>query len=114
MLSALDFARAKQSQIIDAILRIETADEMRAFYRAWCEALDQARPDLSPANREAIVRANIGWCFGEGMVPERAKLWHETVGAAHPYGITPETTPEQAFQLGLRAGEALKRTKGGG
>lgn len=91
--------------LVGAIMAVDNADDARRFYAGYLEEL-QRRDDLTrPA--EEIVRANIGWCFGEGMPSERIAMWVESTGSAHPIFGTMATppTPEEALEAGRRLGE---------
>jgi hypothetical protein len=87
---------------IRAVLAVEDEADARRFfdgYVAWLEAQpDRALPALD------VARANVGWCFGEGMSPERVAMWHRLTGSAHPMFGTSMPTPEQAFAAGMKAG----------
>lgn len=100
------FDRFTIGDLIRAILVIDNPTDAKAFYVSYVEELNK-RDDLKdPA--EAIARANIGWCFGEGMARERIAMWVETTSSAHPvFGTMVEPlTPEDAFEAGRRMGEA--------
>lgn len=93
-----------------AVMAIASDQDARLFYDGYLRYLD-----LLPAEKrsqrytpEEVAKGNIGWCFGEGMAPERIAMWVKACGAAHPVFGTfdPPPTPEEAFAAGLRAGQA--------
>jgi hypothetical protein len=88
---------------IGAVLAIETPEDARRFYEGNVEYL-AAAPQLSDPP-EKIARANLGWCFGEGMKPERVEMWIKVCDASHPVFGTTRPTPEGAFQAGLKLGK---------
>jgi hypothetical protein len=86
---------------IRAVLTVEDEADARRFfdgYVAWLESQpERTLPALD------VARANVGWCFGEGMTPERVAMWHRLTGSAHPVFGTSKPTPEQAFAAGMNA-----------
>jgi hypothetical protein len=66
---------------IRAVLAVENAGDARLFYDGYLEwgRLHYTSTDQPP---EQIVSANIGWCFGEGMSPEKIAMWPRE--AKHP------------------------------
>lgn len=72
---------------IRAVLAVDTPEHAKAFY-AGCVAFIQDEINAgtwrSRHSAEDAARANIGWCFGEGMAPEKIAMWTATCQAAHP------------------------------
>jgi hypothetical protein len=80
------------------------ADALR-FYDG-CVAHLEAQPDRKdPA--DCVAKANIGWCFGEGMDSDRVAMWRKVCGASHPvFGpMTTKVLPEEAFAAGQQAAQ---------
>jgi hypothetical protein len=92
---------------IRAVLAIEEEADARRFFDghvAWLEAQpERTLPALD------MARANVGWCFGEGMTPEHVAMWHRLTGSAHPVFGTSKPTPEQAFAAGMSARRKARR-----
>jgi hypothetical protein len=91
---------------IRAVLRIDNPEDARRFYQG-CVAYTQAQIDSGKweARHTPIeaANANIGWCFGEGMAPERITMWREVSGACHPvFGISLPSSPQAAFDAGVQ------------
>lgn len=88
---------------IFAVADMETARDFKKSYIEWQTAHhnDAGPQKYTPSQ---IVELNIGWCFGDDMDPERIKMW-SALGASHPiFGMT-QPTPEQAFEMGVAAGQ---------
>jgi hypothetical protein len=86
---------------IRAVLAVEDEADARRFfdgYVAWLEA----QPDCTLPALD-VARANVGWCFGEGMAPELVAMWHRLTGSAHPVFGTGKPSPEQALAAGMNA-----------
>ena len=89
---------------IKSIGNYEDAREFYEGYATWNEA-HKPSPDY-PYSGEEIAKANIGYCFGEGMASERIQMWREVTGAEHPYGPGIENaTPTELFEAGQRMAE---------
>lgn len=86
--------------LISAIMAIDNEPDAYKFikkYREWLQ--EQKTPDT-----ESVIKANVGWCFGEGMKPETITMWVKVCGASHPiFGRTLPTTT-QALQMGKKWG----------
>jgi hypothetical protein len=103
---------------VRAVLAIENVDDARRFYLG-CVAHIQAQIDAgtwqsgTTANAEEGARSNIGWCYGEGMSPERCRMWVEACGAVHPvFGAGPVGADEAlkvGREMGRRAAESGAR-----
>jgi hypothetical protein len=96
------------SDFIGAVLDIAAEADARKFYNGYLEA---ARHDsgIEGEAAEKLARSNIGWCFGEGMSPERIEMWSRVCGAAHPVFGTKTPSPEEAFAAGLKLGKEHRR-----
>ena len=99
--------------LTSAILSIDDPAQATAFhegYLEWQRALLLAAHPSDGGRFEApeeIVRFNIGWCFGEGMDPQRVEMWVAVCDARHPvFGVT-KPTADEAFEAGIRMGEAM-------
>lgn len=68
---------------IRAVLDIDNKEDAERFIRGYMEWLKE-QPDLDERGPEFVMRSNIGWCFGEGMKPERIAMWNKVCGATHP------------------------------
>jgi hypothetical protein len=88
---------------IRAVLSIGNKEEAAEFYQDLLQYISRQK-ELSDTP-ENIAKANIGWCFGEGMSEDRRAIWREVCGAAHPiFGSMKnmEVSPEEAFEAGRR------------
>ena len=77
-------------EFIRAVVVIDTPEDAKEFFEA--AVVWRGNRPLSPGNTPvSAVQDDIGWCFGEGMYPERIKMWSEVCQASHPvFGlITP-------------------------
>lgn len=89
-------------QFINAVFQISNEHDAARFYRGHVEWLN-GREDLNQSP-ETVAKANIGWCYGEGMAAERQEMWSRTTGAAHPVFGRSIPTPEEAFEIGRGLG----------
>jgi hypothetical protein len=62
----------------------------------------------SRCSAEEGARANIGFCFGEGMASERVQMWIKVCDACHPWFGQAVPSGETAFRLGFAAGSARR------
>jgi hypothetical protein len=94
---------------VGAVMAIETPENAKAFYEGLVLHV-QAKIDAgvweSACNAEEAARADIGWCFGEGMSPERIAMWSAVCAATHPVFGTSLPTPAEAYAAGLVQGVA--------
>jgi len=93
--------------ILHAVHNIASASEARQFLEDYSAFLE-SKGCGSKEKCSSIARANIGWCFGEGLSQERIDFWNEAVGAEHPYFGTKKPTMEEAFEMGVAAGRKAK------
>jgi hypothetical protein len=92
-------------EFIRRVLAIKDPDAASAFFN---ETLAQLRVDYpGTPDPEAVVRSNIGWCFGEGMTIPCRKMWTAVCGAEHPvFGkMERSPTPEEALRAGMELGK---------
>ena len=62
-----------------------TAREYFEGYVEWLRFWRETHPqDAGRFTVEQTAKANIGWCFGEGMEPEISAMWVRVCGASHP------------------------------
>lgn len=64
------------SEFVGAVMAVDTPEDAKEFFGtavAWREG-KPPNPGYTPVS---AVQADIGWCFGEGMAPERIKMWSE-------------------------------------
>jgi hypothetical protein len=102
-------------QFIRAVLAIDNPEDARKFYDsclAW-QIWMRTQPEYEGSKHtpEEVVRANIGWCFGEGMAQERINMWYQVTGATHPAFGVAKMTPEAAFEYGKAQGGAMKNNE---
>lgn len=107
--------RQTVGQFIRDVMAIDTEEEMGAFFDHYVAELVGQGQTVERA--KVIARANIGWCFGEGMPADIIDKWVEVTDSAHPiFGIV-MPTPEQALALGYKWGKEIrhreKEFKGG-
>lgn len=93
-----DFSTHTVADFIIAVTRVTSEEDARAFYEGYVAWLKD-RPDLS-APAEAVARADIGWCFGEGMCNDSIAMWVRACGASHPVFGQTVPSPEEAFRMG--------------
>lgn len=82
-------------EFINAVISVKSEPEAVKFverYRQWLI-------DKYPTPDE-ILRANIGWCFGEGMKDEYRTMWIKVCGASHPVFGQIMVTAEEALNAG--------------
>lgn len=89
---------------VSAVMEIDNPEDAAEFYAGSLSYYAAGGAD-DPAS---VAKANIGWCFGEGMASERIAMWQEVCGAQHPIFAYPATgehpTPVEAFEAGMRYG----------
>lgn len=96
---------------IRAVLAIGTPEDARRFYEghvAFIERQIEAGTWTSPCTAEVGACVNIGWCFGEGMAPERIAMWQKVCQAVHPIFGTIMPSPAEALMEGQHMGEAMR------
>jgi hypothetical protein len=87
--------------LIGAIMAVDNDADARRFYDGYVVSIREVgKTKELPAD---VARSNIGWCFGEGMEPDRIAMWRRVCDAVHPVFGTYETppTPAQAFDAGV-------------
>lgn len=92
-------------EFVSAVFSITNESDALEFYKGYL-LYQQSHPDRESSNftDEQATKQNIGWCFGEGMDPEKIEMWIKVCGASHPvFGTTIPTTRE-AFEAGLQMG----------
>jgi hypothetical protein len=94
------------SEMLAAILRITRTPAMLVFFSHYVDALRETGQTLEEAVTTA--RATIGWAYGEGMPPERVRMWRAATGAEHPAGTIEDMTLDEIFEAGKRWGAASK------
>ena len=99
---SLEPAQFTIGSFISATMSITDPEDAAAFYAGLVDNLN-SQPDLNPRGAEYVARANIGWCFGEGMKPELIAMWSAVTGASHPvFGTTMPSTSKESFDAGVR------------
>lgn len=97
---------------IRAVLAIDNEGDAGRFYRgelAFVQRQMDAGKWEGKGTATQAAHANIGWCFGEGMIPERIAMWGRVCDASHPVFGTVMPSPEVALKMGCEHGEKLKR-----
>ncbi len=99
--------RVTVADIISATLSINDWTEASQFFASYAWWIAENYPG---SNAAETARANIGWCFGEGMSPVQRRMWYIVADVRHPFFGTmdPPPSPEEAFQAGLDYGERMK------
>ena len=83
--------------LVYAILAIDNEQDMSVFFADHvAEIKRQIQAGTWESDLDAIggARANIGWCYGEGMKLERIAMWKRVTGASHP--IFGDTLPRDS------------------
>jgi hypothetical protein len=96
-------------------MAIENGTDAKTFFDGYVKVLSEVPEEKRnwDADRTAadVARSNIGWFFGEGMSPEKIKMWSEVTGASHPaFGIS-TPTPQEALEIGLKMGEKMRKAR---
>lgn len=99
----LDEGKFTIGALIDATMSIRDPEDAAAFYVGMVEYLNE-QPDLDPRGAEYVAKANIGWCFGEGMYPELKAMWNDVTGATHPVFDMSSPSATEAFAAGMKHG----------
>ena len=89
---------------VGAVLAIKDAADAQRFYSGcvhWHSIYGQD-DKLTP---DAVAKANIGWCFGEGMPSDQREMWIRVCGASHPVFGQSIPSAEDAFRMGIAAGK---------
>lgn len=95
---------------VNAVFHVLNGGDARLFYDGyleWMNLRDPAKRSGQPATE--VCRANIGWCFGEGMAPEKIKMWIQVCDASHPIFGQTKPSHEMAFELGVEQGKAMRK-----
>ena len=92
--------------LINEIMAIDNENDARTFFADYCAWLTTS-PTTKPYKSEEVARANIGWCFGEGMKLERRNMWINVCAASHP--VFGQTVP--TFDEALKAGMDWAKAK---
>ncbi|KKL19293.1 hypothetical protein LCGC14_2466930, partial [marine sediment metagenome] len=82
--------------------------DAKKFYQGYLGFLEQF-PETK-GDKERVARSNIGWCFGEGMTPDKIKMWSTVCEASHPVFGTTVPTSEEALEAGIKHGKKLRTT----
>ena len=90
-------------EFVEAVFSVENEEDAREFYFGYLEYLRKLSELVGGAER--IARGNIGWCFGEGMAPEKITMWSEPSGASHPVFGTGIPSPKEALEAGIKIGK---------
>jgi hypothetical protein len=101
---------------VSAVLEIDNAVDAAEFHAGYLafmrNGMEAGLPGFDPRYDPIhVAKANIGWCFGEGMAPERMAMWRDVCEAEHPVfgAMTVPPTPEEAFRAGLNMGKGWQR-----
>jgi hypothetical protein len=80
--------------LMSAIFAIQEPSEAKDFFESYL-AWQRHQPPDPRWTPEQVVRANIGWCFGEGMEQKYVEMWAQ-LGGSHPVFGTAKLTPDKA------------------
>lgn len=86
-----------------AVLAIENDDDARRFYRG-CVHFHATHGVDAPYTPWSVTKANIGWCYGEGMSEERRTMWIRVCDASHPVFGQSMPSMGEAFEMGRTLG----------
>ena len=89
---------------VEAVLAVKNEDDARRFYSGCVHWHSIYRQDTKLAP-DVVAKANIGWCFGEGMPDDRREMWIRVCGASHPIFGQTIPSPEDALRMGVAAGK---------
>jgi len=89
---------------ISAVMSIDNETDARRFFEGCLDF--QEEHGEAGADHLAVVRSNIGWCYGEGMTEERKRMWIATTGSLHPIFGGMKPTAEEAFAAGIKAAQS--------
>jgi len=88
-----------KADFIGALMAIDDSTEALHFYLGYVDWLTETYPGHDAV---ATARANISWCFGEGLRSDAQTMWRVVCDAKHPvFGDTLDSTTD-AFQAGVR------------
>ena len=85
--------------LIREILRIDNEADAQEFYTDYCVHL-AGQPATEGYTPQGVAKANIGWCFGEGMEAEKRAMWIKVCDASHPIFGTRIPTFGEALKAG--------------
>jgi hypothetical protein len=90
--------------LISAVFSVDTQEEASTFYEGYLVWLLKQADVSDIEHTRSVAKANIGWCFGEGMSQEKRELWR-SVGASHPVfgSMQTDPSPKEALDAGRRA-----------
>jgi hypothetical protein len=93
---------------VQAIMAIDSINSARSFYEGYVEWIIDNTGVESRSEAELVAESNIGFCYGEGMSPDRIAMWKEACSAEHPLFGATMPTPEEAFAEGVKRGSMAK------
>jgi hypothetical protein len=93
---------------VQAIMAIDSINSARSFYEGYVEWLLDNAEFESQSDAERVAKSNIGFCYGEGMSPDRIAMWKEACSAEHLLFGATMPTPEEAFAEGVKRGSMSK------
>lgn len=94
-------------ELVNTVLKIDNATDAKSFYDwsvDWVQRQIDAGTWKSDYNAVNATRANIGWCYGEGMSKDRIAMWVEACNASHPVFGQVLPSPQEAIDSGKRLG----------
>ena len=102
-----DEAKYTIGQLIHAVLAIHNEADAKLFYDGYVEWIEVSPETDARYTSVQVARMNIGWCFGEGMSPDKVKMWREVCNAFHPVfgSMEAPVTPEEAISQGIKMGK---------
>ncbi len=105
-----DESRHTIGQLIRAVLAISNEADAKLFYDGYLEWMTDHLEADSQYTPEQVAKANVGWCFGEGMAKDKVKMWRDVCDASHSVFGSMETpvTPEEAVAQGIKMGKETK------
>lgn len=94
-------------EFVTEVLSIKDEQSARNFVEEYLRWLQRHPHPEETHTPEQLMRANIGWCFGEGMEDRYQAMWIKVCGASHLiFGVNMPST-EEALKVGMELGRKI-------
>ena len=88
--------------------RIKTKEEAEQFIKEYLKVFDKEHSEMPHEERMRIIKSNIGYCSGYYDAADATRIL-ELFDTCHPVFGKSRPTPKEAFEAGVRMGEAMRK-----
>jgi hypothetical protein len=101
-------AKSTNNSCLSDLHKIKNKAQAQKFIEDYLKIFDRDKPDMPHEERMRIIKSNIGYCSGyyDGPTGSRILRLFDTV---HPIFGGHRPSPETAFKMGVKMGEAMKK-----